>query len=88
MAEERFGNLFFIRKKFSRLPRVFSRFRLLLEKGEKRSDNTRKSSTGISRNEAYFEKFSERTGFRGSQKSSMRAWQISSLPALFFPQSK
>ncbi len=57
MAEERFGNLFFIRKKFSRLPRVFSRFRLLLEKGEKRSDNTRKSSTGISRNEAYFQKF-------------------------------
>ena len=56
MAEERFGNLFFIRKKFSRLPRVFSRFRLLLEKGEKRSDNTRKSSTGISRNKAYFEK--------------------------------
>jgi hypothetical protein len=28
------------------------------------------------------------TGFRGSQKLSMRAWQIFALPALFFPQSK
>jgi hypothetical protein len=28
----------------------------LLEKDEKRPDNTRKSSTGISRNKAYFEK--------------------------------
>ena len=57
MAEERFGNLFFIRKKFSRLPRVFSRFRLLLEKDEKRPGSARKSSTGINSNEAYFLKF-------------------------------
>ena len=57
MAEERVGNLFFIRKKFSRLPRVFSRFRQLLEKDEKRLGSTRKFSIGISRNEAYFEKF-------------------------------
>jgi hypothetical protein len=57
MAEERFGNLFFIRKGFSRFPRVFSCFRQLLEEDEKRLDSTRKFSTGISSNEAYFQKF-------------------------------
>lgn len=57
MAEERFGNLFFIRKGFSRFPRVFSRFRQLLEEDEKRPGSTRKSSTDINSNEAYFENF-------------------------------
>ena len=57
MAEERFGNLFFIRKGFSRFPRVFSRFRRLHEEDEKCPDSARKSSTGINSNEAYFQKF-------------------------------